>query len=145
MPMPEDDPRLKAAELSEHEFVGDLIVHSDNNADGLLDVYREIAPWTALPDQPLIEPREGYCLRYDPRTRREPLVFLVFRGELVGVFENDTLTIDPDHRARHLSRELILAGFVQAPWKDLKNRKVTEAGAAALRSAHKFARAANRT
>ena len=145
MPLPKNDPRLKAAELSEHEFVGDLIIHSDNNAEGLLDVYREMAPLTALPDQPLIKPREGYCLRYDLRPQRAPLVFLVFQCELVGIFENDTLTIDPDHRGRHLSRELILAGFAQAPWKDLKNRKVTEAGAAALRSAHEFARASSRT
>jgi cation transport regulator ChaB len=38
-----------------------------------------------------------------------------------------------------LGAELILAGFAQAPWKDLKDRKVTEAGAATLRSAHQLA------
>ena len=140
IPVPENDPRLNAAELSEDEFVGHLIPHCDNNADGLLEVYRKVAPWNSLPDHPLIQPREAYSLRYDPHPRGEPLVFLVFQRDLVGVFENDTLIIDPDHRGAQLSRELILAGFAQAPWKNLKNRKVTKAGAAALRSAHKFAR-----
>src|SRR5207237_1356444 len=38
-----------------------------------------------------------------------------------------------------LGPELILAGFAQAPWKNMKERKVTEAGAGALRSAYRLA------
>ena len=66
-----------------------------------------------------------------------PEVFLLFDDQLVGVFHGDTVTVDPDHRGRHLSRELILAGFAQAPWKN-KERKVTEAGKAALEGAYRF-------
>lgn len=132
------DLRLKAAELSEQEFTGTLHIHPDADVE-LLDIYREQSLWTNLPAKPLIEAREGYVLRYASGQRAAPLAFLVFENQLVGVFESDTLMIDPLHRKKHLSRELILAGFAQAPWKDLQNRKVTEAGAAALRSAHKFA------
>lgn len=135
-----DDPRLRAAGLSEQEFIGDLIIHSDNSADGLLEVYREDALWRRLSDQALLKAQHGYFLRYELQPQPEPVVFLVFKGDLVGVFHNDTLTIDPKHRGRHLSRELILAGYAQAPWKDMKQRKVTKAGAAALRSAYRFAK-----
>lgn len=138
MTIDRNDPRLRAADLSESEFVGSIILHPDTGED-LLEVYREIAPWQTVPAQHLIEPRDGYELRCNPKLRSEPQVFLVFEGQLAGVFEGDTLTIGSDHRGLHLSRELILAGFAQAPWKDIKNRKVTAAGEAALRSAYRFA------
>ncbi len=65
-------------------------------------------------------------------------MFLDFDGELAGVFESDNLTVDSSHQGKHLSRELILSAFAQAPWKNLQTRKVTEACAAALRSAYRF-------
>lgn len=135
------DPRLQAASLSESDFLGTLVVHPDNDAGEMLEVYRLESPWARLPDQPLIESRAGYTLRYLPKQRPEPLVFLVFESELVGVFEGDTMTIDSGHRGKKLSRELILAGFAQAPWRNKQDRKVTEAGEAALRSAYRFATA----
>ncbi len=140
MTIDRSDPRLlQAAALSESEFVGTLVVHPDSDTGEMLEVYRMESPWDRLPDQPLIEPRTGYTLRYIPKQRLEPLVFLVFEGGLVGAFESDTLTIHFDHRGKKLSRELILAGFAQAPWNNKQDRKVTEAGEAALRSAYKFA------
>ena len=131
------DPRLKAAELSEQEFTGTLDLHQDTDAD-FLDIYREQTSWTNLPAKPLIKACEGYVFRYAPGLIAAPLAFLVFENQLVGVFAGDTLMIDSRHRGKYLSRELILAGFAQAPWKNLQNRKVTKAGAAALRSTHKF-------
>lgn len=137
MPLPANDPRLKAAELTEKQFVGEVLVHSDNDALGLLDAYVDL-PWNKLPPQALIEPKPGYTLHYSPPPPR--LVYLAHDGKLVGVFHDDNLTIDEDHRGLKLSRELILAGFAQVPWMDLKNRKVTNAGEAALRGAHKYVR-----
>src|SRR5437870_4999818 len=136
MTIDRNDPRLRAAELSEQEFTGTLEIYEDTNPE-FLDVYPE-SSWTTLPVQPLIEARDGYELRYKAALKYGPLVFLVFKGELMGVFHGDTLLIDPAHRGKHLSRELILAGFAQSPWKNPKDRKVTKAGQAALRSAHAF-------
>lgn len=136
------DPRLKAAELSEPEFVGKVVLYEDIiiGAEELLDTYKHARLWKNLPEQSLIEARENYTLRYDPNFQGYPLVFLVYQGDqLVGVFEHDTIVIHPSHQRKHLSRELILAGFAQAPWKDLENRQVTESGKRALRGAHAFA------
>jgi GNAT superfamily N-acetyltransferase len=52
--------------------------------------------------------------------------------------------VDEGHQGKGLGSELILAGFAQAPWKDLKDRKVTEAGAATLRSAYRLAKEATK-
>ena len=138
------DSRLKAAELTESEFLGTLEVHPDNDAYGLLDAFSEMEPkpWVSLPARPLIEPREGYTLRYAPCIKPEPEGFLLFKDQLIGLFLGDTATIDPDYRGKHLSRELILAGFDQAPWKN-KKQKVTEAGKAALESAYRFSKELN--
>jgi hypothetical protein len=132
------DPRLRAADITEQEFVGDVEVHPHSGMD-FIDAYKDM-PWAMLPAQSLIQPRDGYTLHYDPHPRPEPLVFLGCEGDLVGVFEHDNLTIKSEHQGKGLSRELILAGFSQAPWKNMKNRKVTEGGEKALRSAHRFAK-----
>jgi hypothetical protein len=134
-----DDLRIKAAELTESEFLGNLEIYPHPGGD-FLEAYRNADSWRNLPQHKLMEPRDGYVLHYESRPRSYPLVFLAFNGELVGVFESDNLTIDSSHQEKHLSRELILAGFAQAPWKSQQGRKVTEAGAAALRSAYRFAR-----
>jgi GNAT superfamily N-acetyltransferase len=139
----EIDPRLLAAELTEQEFLGDLTVYPHPGID-FLNAYREAYPWSKLPACPLICPKDGYILHYDPACRATPLVFLGCKGELVGVFENDNLTVAEDHQRKGLGSELILAGFAQAPWKDLKDRKVTEAGAAALRHAYQLAKKVTR-
>lgn len=139
----ETDPRLLAAELTEQEFLGDLKVYPHPGID-FLDAYRDAYPWSKLPTCPLICPKDGYILHYDPARRATPLVFLGYTGELVGVFENDNLTVDADHQSKGLGSELILAGFAQAPWKDLKDRKVTEAGAATLRRAYRLAKKVTR-
>ena len=101
-------------------------------------------PWEEdagkAPSRGLLRPREGYVLHYDPRPQATPLVFLAFKGKLVGVFEGDNLTVADDHQGKRLGPELILAGFTQKPWKDLNGRKVTDAGAGALRSAHRLAK-----
>jgi hypothetical protein len=115
-----------------------LQIHPHPGGD-FLDAYRE-CPWLGLPSHELLCPCEGYVLHYDPKPRAAPLVFLAFEGELVGVFESDNLTVADSHQGSRLGPELILAGFAQAPWKDLKERKVTEAGAGALRSAHRLAK-----
>jgi hypothetical protein len=113
-----NDPRLRAADLSESEFVGTLDLHPDNNADQLLYAYRsEFLSWAHFPVQPFLEPHAGYVLRYNPSPQPAPLVFLGFEDNLVGIFEHDTLAIDQSHRGKHLSGELILAGFAQTPWK----------------------------
>ncbi len=135
----ETDPRLLAADLTEQEFLGDLKLHSHPGGD-FVDAYRDAYPWSKLPSHPLIHPNEGYILHYDSAPRMTPLVFLEYKDELVGVFENDNLTVAEDHQRKGLGSELILAGFAQAPWKDLKDRKVTEAGAATLRRAYRLAK-----
>jgi len=56
------------------------------------------------------------------------------------LIESDNLTVDEDHKGKGLGSELILAGYAQSPWKNLKGRKVTEGGAATLRKAYRLAK-----
>jgi GNAT superfamily N-acetyltransferase len=141
--LPASDLRLLAAELTEDEFVGELQIHKHTGID-FLDAYRGDygATFSKLPCHPFIRPREGYTLHYDSARRKTPLVFLGYKGELIGVFESDNLTVDEDHQGNGLGSELILAGYAQAPWKSLKDRKVTEAGAATLRKSYRLAKEA---
>lgn len=133
------DSRLRAAELTEEEFLGTIERHSDT-AVNLLDAYREWRSlWARLPDMPLMEPHDGYSLRYDSCSQLR-LVFLVCNDELVGVYHDDNFAMDPATPVKGLSHELILAAFAQVPWKNIPNRKVTNAGETALRRAHKFVR-----
>jgi hypothetical protein len=86
-----------------------LKVHSHPGGD-FLDAYREALSWGQLPSHDLLRPREGNVLHYDEGLRTDPLVFLAFKGELVGVFEADNLTVANEHQGKHLGPELILAG-----------------------------------
>lgn len=141
-PVPKADPRLFAATLTEQEFVGELLIHSHTGMD-FLDAYRGVYAdtFSTLPCQPLIRPQEGYTLHYNPAQKR-PLAFLGHDGELVGVFEGDNCTVADDHQRKGLGSELVLAGYAQSPWKNLKNRKVTEGGAATLHRAYRLAKEA---
>jgi GNAT superfamily N-acetyltransferase len=141
--LPASDPRLLAADLTEEEFVGDLQIHEHTGMD-FLDAYRDAygATFSQLPCHPLIRRREGYTLHYDSARRKTPLAFLGYKNELIGVFESDNLTVDNDHQGKGLGSELILAGYAQARWKNMKERKVTEAGAATLLKAYRLAKEA---
>jgi GNAT superfamily N-acetyltransferase len=142
--LPADDPRLLAAELTEEEFLGDLKIHPHPGGD-FLDAYREdyAKTFSKLPCHPLIHARDGYTLYYDSDRRgKSPLAFLGYKGELVGVFEGDNCTVDENHQGKGLGAELILAGYAQARWKNLPDRKVTEAGGKALLKAHRLAKEA---
>ncbi len=56
-----DDPRLRAAELTEDEFLGSLDIHNHAGMD-FLDAYRGAYPWAELPRHTMIQPREGiFC------------------------------------------------------------------------------------
>jgi hypothetical protein len=138
--MPVTDPRLAAAELTEQEFVGHLVVRPNPGGD-FLDAYRDLYPtWSKLQSHALLHPKDGYTLYYDSTPKTTPLAFLGYKGVLVGVFESDNLTVNDEHQREGLGSELILAGFAQVQWKNMTNRKVTEAGAATLHKAYQLAR-----
>jgi hypothetical protein len=105
------DPRLLPADLTEDDFVGELADPVDIFTDRLLEAYRQDGTWAhRRPHRPLLIPKEGYALRFDfPSPTRD--IFLEYRGELVGFFQNDSLVIDTAHQGKNLSFELILAGY----------------------------------
>ena len=107
--LPASDLRLLAAELTEDEFVGELQIHKHTGID-FLDAYRGAygPTFSKLPCHPLIRPREGYTLHYDSARRKTPLVFLGYKGELIGVFESDNLTVDEDHQRNGLGSDSAL-------------------------------------
>src|SRR5271163_2796330 len=91
MTIDQKDRRLEAAKLTEQQFVGELVVHGDNDAYGLINVYEaEMQWWSTVPLQKLIKPQKGYKLHYDAGPQSRPLVFLSHEDQLVGVFEGET-------------------------------------------------------
>jgi hypothetical protein len=137
MAIERSDPRFKAADLSEEEFIGIMTEHPDSEPVGLLEPFMETNQWKAHSEHALIEPLEGYSLRYSPGAGDELDVYLLFHDELVGIYCGEMLFIEPGHRKQELGRELILAGFAQTPWKN-KVRKVTPAGKRSFEKAYRF-------
>jgi hypothetical protein len=95
------DPRMRAAELTESEFLGTLEVHCDNDAYELLDIFTEMEPnpWVSLPDRFLLEPREGYRLRYAAGIRVRPGGVSSIRRSMIW---NQSARFDGSRKQPHL-------------------------------------------
>ena len=136
MNIDQTDPRLAAADLTRKEFIGEIVDSGHATPfDDLVEEFRKIKEWTMLQEHQLLEPRDGYVLRYNFPSDSH-CVYLLHDNVMVGFFyETDTLFIHSEHRGKGLGKELILAAFAQKPWRDPK-RPVSIAGRKTLERAY---------
>lgn len=133
------DPRLDAANLTQEDFIGEMEYSGDASpADALVEALQNMNQRTKLHEHQLLEPRDGYVLRYNVPSDSH-CVYLLYNNKMVGFFhETDSLVIHSEHQGKGLGKELVLAAFAQKPWKN-PQRKVTSAGKRTLKSAYRFA------
>ena len=136
------DPRLDAAKLTQEDFIGEIDNSGDASpSDELVEALQEMNSWTMLHEHQLLDPREGYVLRYNVPSDSH-CVYLLHDNEMVGFFhETDSLVIHSEHQGKGLGKELVLAAFAQKPWKK-PQRKATSAGTRTLENAYRLARRA---
>jgi hypothetical protein len=141
--IPSDDERLKAADLTEEDFTGEL----ELNGSASLDFRQILSPeqieaCRSLPAQQWLDPanKDGYTLHFRFERLDEPRVFAFYGSTLVGgMAYGDNIAVDEEHGRRGIGAELCVAGHTQCPEKP-RPRKVTEAGEKTIRSAYRLVR-----
>jgi GNAT superfamily N-acetyltransferase len=133
------DPRLDAANLTQEDFIGEIEDSGDASpSDELVEHLQKMNRWTMLNEHNLLEPCEGYVLRYNVPSDSH-CIYLLHDNEMVGFFhETDSLVIHSEHQGKGLGKELVLAAFAQKPWKK-PQRKATSAGKRTLENAYRLA------
>ena len=130
------DPRLKAANLTREDFIGEIEYSGDASpSDALVEELQKMNQWTMLQEHQLLEPRDGYVLRYNVPSDSH-CVYLLHDNIMVGFFhETDSLVIHSEHQGKGLGKELVLTAFAQKPWYK-PQRKATSAGKRTLKNAY---------
>jgi len=130
------DPRLYAANLTQEDFIGEIEYSGEASpSDELVEELQKVNGWSMLNEHQLLEPLEGYMLRYNVPSDSH-CVYLLHGSEMVGFFhETDSLVIHSEHQRKGLGKELVLAAFAQKPWKN-PQRKATSAGKRTLENAY---------
>ena len=138
------DPRLNAANLTKEDFIGEIKDSGDASPsfDVLVEELQGMNGWTMLHEHQLLEPRDGYVLRYNFPSDSH-CVYLLHNNKIVGFFrETDSLVIHSEHQGKGLGKELVLAAFAQKPWKK-PQRHATSSGKRTLENAYRLACQAN--